>query len=84
MKCWDNGKLVVAKVPKQSEANRRWGVAPSKHKILLPRPVHATTARAVVTLHGQLYMSVTCQSTASTEPASEPAAGESRLSDAGG
>lgn len=60
VKCWDSGKLLVCQNPRESEANEKWGVVPLKHKIRLPKPVEAGTARALVTLHGQLYISVSC------------------------
>ena len=60
VKCWDSGKLLVCQNPRESDTNEKWGITPLKHKIRLPRPVEASTARALVTLHGQLYISVSC------------------------
>lgn len=60
VKCWNSGKLLVCQNPRDTAANEKWGIVPLKHKIRLPKPVVAQTARALVTLHGQLYISVSC------------------------
>ena len=61
VQCWDSGKLLVTREPKDISASAPWGVGPLKHKIRLPKPVHARSARALGTLHGQLYIKIFCE-----------------------
>ena len=70
MQCWDSGKLLVTRQPKDLSASAPWGVSPLKHKIRLPKPVHAKSARALGTLHGQLYIKIFCEEPPA--PAPEP------------
>ena len=69
VQCWDSGKLLVTREPKDISASAPWGVGPLKHKIRLPKPVHAKSARALGTLHGQLYIKIFCEEPAA--PAAE-------------
>ena len=80
VKCWNSGKLLVCQNPRESDANERWGIVPLKHKIRLPKPVEAHTARALVTLHGQLYISVAYQKGA---PRKVPGTSKSKAQDEG-
>lgn len=58
VKCWDSGKLLIRATPKDPAMAAMWGVTPMEKVVQLPRAVQASSAQALLTLHGQLYLRV--------------------------
>lgn len=77
MQCWDSGKLLVSGQPSNEAEANAWGMRAIRHKIRLPRRVHARSAQALLTLHGQLYIRVFCEPAAAEPEAGDAAAAKS-------
>lgn len=58
IRCYNDGRLVVEGEPRDKELAHLWGIKPFVTEINLPSEVAAASARALLTLHGQLYIRV--------------------------
>jgi hypothetical protein len=65
IRAWNEGKLLVRAAPKSPSAAAAgggggggWGRRPVEKTILLPGPIDATSAQALMTVHGQLYVRI--------------------------
>ncbi|GMH32480.1 hypothetical protein BSKO_00314 [Bryopsis sp. KO-2023] len=59
IQCYNEGRVVVEGEPKDKAVAHLWGVESFRKEILLPTNIAAKSARALLTLHGQLYIRVT-------------------------
>ncbi|EFJ48286.1 hypothetical protein VOLCADRAFT_91035 [Volvox carteri f. nagariensis] len=61
VRAYDYGKVIIQAQPRNSERAALWGISPLRHVVQLPGAVHAESAQALMTLHGQLYVRINAQ-----------------------
>lgn len=59
IRCFDEGRLVIEGEPRDRALAHLWGIEPFLKEIKLPSEVASLSARALLTLHGQLYIRLT-------------------------
>ena len=58
IRCFDEGRLLIRGEPHDKVAANLWAIKPLREEIKLQNRVDAGTARALMTLHGLLYIRV--------------------------
>ena len=61
IRAWDDGRVLIRAEPSNAQQAALWGMAPVEYSVRLPvglGGIDATSAQALMTVQGQLYLRV--------------------------